>query len=267
MENCFKKQLNAILVDDGSMRKENELRFNVSQVANPTYVANGTQYLEIQSAGNVVYCIGSDGSFVNASGQDTGTIYPETGTAMGIVVLVKNTGGWQVGVKNKYTLTQIKAGDALSLNVEELEYCTDLVRINAKNAYGDIYYLRNLPLSNTVEIQGGGLFGDIKYLPSTAVNVYMSSNPNIVGDISSLGKCTSLIVLRLNYCEGIYGSLENLAAAQVTNGRTSGELYPQVVDTKVTYQGQKLSNHKTIKFGSSMTNPSTEETAQGWQIV
>lgn len=271
MGNCFKTQLKESLPDTGTspLRKLNELRFNVSQVANPTYTGNtATQYLEIQTPnpGNVIYCIGSNGSFVNESGQDTGTIYPETGTETGIIARVKNVGGWQVGVKNKYIVTQIKAGAALSLNIEELEYCTGLTRIAVKYAHGDLYYLRNLPLSTMVEIQGGGLFGDIKYIPSTAVKLYMSNNQNITGDISSLGKCVSLTILRINY-SSVYGSLEGLAAAQVANGRVSGDISPQVIGSKVTYQGSTLSSHKTIKFGTDMVNPTAEETAQGWQIA
>jgi hypothetical protein len=137
---------------------------------------------------------------------------------------------------------------------------------------GDLSELQNLPSSiNIIKIEGktNDLKGDINNIAaspfaSTLTQLNLTSLGNyITGSIESLGVCTSLTNLSLYNLYNINGNVDNFAAAQVTAGRESGTLTLIVQQTKVTPNGTKT---YTIKFGSSMVNPTEEETAQGYQI-
>ena len=84
----------------------------------------------------------------------------------------------------------------------------------------------------------------------TIVNTYQT---NVVEDTIDYTKFGKLInVTNITNLNTIVPA--TIAAAMVSNGRTSGTM--QIITSVIV----------TVKFGSSMTNPTTEETAQGYQI-
>lgn len=254
MVQCLETKLKEAVVNDGTLRKEGEMRINVYQVETPTYTETGTQRVEIyndpNSSGNVMTCLGS-GAFVNSSGTETGTRYPATGRGINMGTQVKN-GTFQVSIDNKYIINRIKLFQASGLNLADLEGCTSLLNISVLSGkvYGDLLFLKDCPLSTLIEIQNSQISGDIKNLPVTVTQLYLSSNPNLYGNIASLGKHTSLNTVRFNYNAGISGSLEEFAQAQVDNGRTSGTIGVQGIDSNITYQGVPLTAHHTITFSN-----------------
>lgn len=264
MVKCLETKLMESVIDDGTLRKENEMRFDVHQVAE---TASGTQLLEVynNAPGNVLTCLG--GGTITVSGVEK-TRVPDSGKGANIGGAVKNA-DFQVSVENKYVINGFKIGSSVGLDLSDLDGCTSLLKIdaaNAPNVKGDICFLKDCPLTTKIELQHSQISGDIKNISATVGGVYLSDNPNLYGNIASFGKCTSVAYLWINNT-GVTGSLEGLAQAQVANGRTSGTMYPRVIGTKVTYQGATLFTHKTIMFGSSMVNPTSAETSQGWQIA
>ena len=117
-------------------------------------------------------------------------------------------------------------------------------------------------------VVNGQISGNISALSNnTALTKFDCKTSKITGDISALGGCTALTRTEI-YQSKISGSIESLAAAQVAAGRTSGSLVV-FYSAPVTYNGESPldSAIKTIKFGSSMENPTSQETTQGWQIA
>ena len=105
----------------------------------------------------------------------------------------------------------------------------------------------------------GVVVGDIEKLPDTFYNLYidesdkLTGNPNLLKSILienySIAKCSNVGQFDIN----LFG------ASQVSKGRVSGVCN---VNASKTYQLTY-----TIKFGSSMVNPTAEETAQGYQVA
>lgn len=90
------------------------------------------------------------------------------------------------------------------------------------------------------------------------------------GSIESLGELTSLISLNFSGANAITGEITVLAEKQVENGRTSGVLniYYTKNSTSITYNGSRpTGNPATIRFGTSMENPTETDTANGYQVV
>lgn len=84
----------------------------------------------------------------------------------------------------------------------------------------------------------------------TTVNTYQT---NVVEDAIDYTKFGKLInVTNITNLNTIVPA--TIAAAMVSNGRTSGTM--QIITSVIV----------TVKFGSSMTNPTSQETAQGYQI-
>lgn len=99
------------------------------------------------------------------------------------------------------------------------------------------------------------IFADISR-PVTEITLWPTTRANVVGNISSLGKCRSLQFLNLDYTS-CTGSIEELAAAQVegANPRTSGTLTVSLVGNEtITYNGSVFNGTKTITFNSSQPN-------------
>lgn len=107
-------------------------------------------------------------------------------------------------------------------------------------------------------------FGD-KYI--NLVSLECKYEDTVTGDIAiGFGKCIKIGEILAGYSSGLSGTLESLAAAQKTNGRTSGKFRVQG-NANITAGGNTFANSvKWVQFGSSMVNPTAAETAQGWCI-
>lgn len=90
------------------------------------------------------------------------------------------------------------------------------------------------------------------------------------GSIEDLGKLILLKNLNISSANAIVGEVKTLASKLVENGRESDNLaiYYTKDLTGITYNGVRPpSNHVSIKFGTSMSNPTETDTANGYQVV
>lgn len=85
--------------------------------------------------------------------------------------------------------------------------------------------------------------------------------------VTGFGNAKYILYLALRSTQ-IEGSIEELCNALVSSGRTNGFL-GIICNGRITYQGSAVQDgtQKNIRFGSSMENPTADETTQGWQIT
>lgn len=127
------------------------------------------------------------------------------------------------------------------MNFDKLQYSDDIIGL----------------LSEALWISGHGTYysegfvGNItKYFPNLK-SIKLTSQTHIYGRLSDFGGLINLSYLGLWNANSIPGSLEELAEAQITAGRTSGTLVV-VCNTLITYNGVVVGNNvsKTITFSN-----------------
>lgn len=132
--------------------------------------------------------------------------------------------------------------------------------------------LSNLPITlqslvlykSTVGFLHDGSLSDIARCTSLQ-QVIIIGNKIISGQISELAPCVNLDALNLTN-QRIEGTIESLGSAMAQN-RSSGVLTLRLSGNNVTVRGEKVPYTCDLRFGSDMVNPSSEETAQGYQIA
>lgn len=161
---------------------------------------------------------------------------------------------------------------------------------NSKISYYEIY------VYNSTDI--GGMFDDISTFPASSTVIGMcfyryhdyatkgsikdigKKFPNlqkilneynesfVYGDLDEFSDSKLIRSIYLTGTAGITGSINSLATKLVAKGRNSGTLEIKC-NGVIKYNDAAVANGtiKTIKFGTSMSNPTQEETARGWQIV
>lgn len=139
--------------------------------------------------------------------------------------------------------------------------------------FGLGYAIEDLPMSNSVLLfttngtsQPDGVTGSVKgditklkdkFPNLMAVNIGYWSG--VYGDITEAFGTSNLWDLSVNSCINITGSVESLASAMVSNGRTSGRLLI-TANGVITYNGSALANGKQVKV-------TFDPTAQGGYTV
>ena len=121
-----------------------------------------------------------------------------------------------------------------------------------------------------IHIKSVGNIENLQKLVPALLSFTCTYHPDkVTGDIT-VGLSDSLLLqtIMLDNTSTITGSLEDFATAQVSKGRRSGSL-DITCNNAITLNGSAVANNttKTIKYGSSMVDPTTAETAQGWQII
>ena len=216
-------------------------------------------YVEFLSTGCTFKRYDSDGNLVQT------TINNFTGM---------NFAAGKLRVENKYAITKISAAawDTAKLELDEISPCTLLTYLSAYVS-GDLSSVSGLTLLTNLTLivaNGGTLSGDLSVLSllTSLASIFIGQNtsvvgnvsvfsgraltgvtlqsPGIVGDVASFGKSIGASDLWLNG-SGISGAIEDLADAQVTNGRTSGTLIIHG-NGLMTYNGAAFSGNKTITF-------------------
>lgn len=99
----------------------------------------------------------------------------------------------------------------------------------------------------------------------TTVNLYRINQAQ--GSVVSLGGNIGLNSLNIA-STSVTGEIYELARAMVDNSRSSGTL-SITCNNIVTIGGQNVADltSKIIRFGSSMQDPTAEDTARGWQVA
>ena len=136
------------------------------------------------------------------------------------------------------------------------------------NAYGSLDSCRFENLK-VLYIRGkwGGTTAFLKHSPLLTSVTFDNKSTGI--NINDFNGCTNLTFINIAWSANATGNVNKLAAAQAVS-RNSGTLAIKIVGvtTQIVCNGSVLPiGTKTIKFGTSMENPTAEETAQGYQIV
>lgn len=252
MGNCLVTKLNGVVSDD-SLPRLNEVTLAIKTgqqtlVELPSFAPNTTTaYLE------------NSNSFPGG-GQTSG---PGNNSVSANIV---EDGYYRI--QNKYSLTGIwrTISDAtrcneVSLNLSEIEYCTQLQILNIGSKcdlVGDLSSFANLAALWDLEVASAtSLTGDLSSI-SGLVNLKkldFQRASHITGSVSSFSQMTVLEGVWLRYCPGIHetdDSIAAFAAAQVANGRTSGTLK---IECAMNNDVPGISfTSKTITFNSSLPN-------------
>lgn len=108
-------------------------------------------------------------------------------------------------------------------------------------------------LLSDIRLGGFKYYGDIVNLASTALSrvdlIYYNGQERVTGT------------------DGVYGELTSLAAAMASRESGTCSLYINGNCHTITLNGVEKTGNVTIRFGSSMVDPTTEETTNNYQIV
>lgn len=133
-------------------------------------------------------------------------------------------------------------------------YCNiDIAHFAGNNVLRQIELGGSIPQAYGVANGEFQYYGDIKHLASAALTSvtlgYYKGQESMTGQ------------------QGVYGELTELAAAM--SSRASGTCTISINGNchTITLNGVEKTGTVTMRFGSSMSNPTAEETAQGYQIV
>ena len=114
-------------------------------------------------------------------------------------------------------------------------------------------------------VEASDMVGDISglsaYSKLAAVSV---QNTKISGDIASINNLTRLAFLYINGTT-VSGALDGLLNNIAQSGRN--DILYMGLNNTVTVLGAPANTYNGVRFGTSMTNPTAEETARGWQLA
>jgi hypothetical protein len=158
--------------------------------------------------------------------------------------------------------------DAISFAYHKVDYVLTFVHTEVDGDLAQCVKPTQSNITFNKVINGSLNLDDLQLGISFVAISIVDMNNAARGNVTSFANALSLRNLYLQYTHTITGALEDLAAAQVSKGRTSGILEIRCNNT-VTVNGVKPMNMalKKIQYGTSMENPTTEETAQGYKIV
>lgn len=208
-------------------------------ITNPDY--QQAIMLQFKTGGNRIIKVVSPG----AVGLNPATVDQSTDTQLGLgtsytKVAFKNE-SYKITIDSKYLLSSF-VGRAASgaegifgVNLEQFNGASRLEYLNVTRfteATGSVINLADCPL----------------------IECKLSVNADINGDLKAFAKCTGLTTLTLSWTS-VRGEINDLAAAQVANGRTSGAL-SITTSAYITLNGVVVENNviKTITFDSSLPN-------------
>lgn len=251
MENCNVKQLKKV-VNNENLRYPSELRFQVGELPSGKTQNSYTNVGFATVSGKTLTYTAISGSWTDASHLGLNSV----GIIQNVYDLVSITdSGANCGV---YIISPLRV----------FKYADNFIGMQCHtNMSIDDLAEKNVKSNVTAFVLRGNPSGNIESLKDyTSMTNFMTTSTVITGNITlAFGKMTALTTLNIGPASRLEGFVDDMLNAMVSNGRTSGTMSlntmrPRNADTP----GSMLS--KTVKFGSSMVNPTTEETTQGWQI-
>lgn len=271
-------------VNNDNLYRIGEIKVSVN-AANDA--SQDSRIILLQCKGGEKYRFFADngGSFAIGIGGTVHTDYTYEPETDGNRVLVLSTGTYTLHIINKYgikiALGNTNSADnvdkAYGVNVGDFEWSPlTQVSLSGVHTTGDYKFhdqstLTALRLSMfSVKSTDSASLDLSNISAASSLIALIKYGGTVTGNINVLGALRSLTQLIVPNHDGVSGSIESLAAAQVAgqNPRTSGELACQLSNTGCTWNGAEITQATvTIKFGSSMVNPTEQETTQGYQIV
>lgn len=256
--NCLKTTLKGVIQNDNLM-KFGEIIFDVHKLTGDTYTKDGAKFrIDVPSGKTCNINVKGDGYFVTDwNNIDEPSAHLTSYTGDGTIILYMANEDFKLSITSKYDFIYISNSRGSSpktssviINLKDMEYLTNLTTLNVglASTNGDTKYLKNL-----AEL--------------TNINLWVDTVTGHITDFGNMKKLSNSLYLNDTYIEG---AIEDFCDMQVsgTDGRTSGSI-TLYCSRSLTYQGSELANRteKTIRFGSSMVNPTSDETSQGWQVV
>lgn len=143
--------------------------------------------------------------------------------------------------------------------------------LECPHIYGNISAISSITSLTEVNFKSTNVDGDISSLSALEnVEILYLDSTDVIGDISVLENMHSLTTLTLNGAMGLYGnisalaktncnyahlygtqvtgSLEELVAALIANGRTSGTIRMRLPNTGITYNGMPINDYKNVSW-------------------
>lgn len=252
MGNCLKTQLKEA-VQNEHLTKMDELLLHVKTTDGVDY--NGINSLQLACInGNITMRVVGNGYFARSAAElDTNPLTEITITPSdGVVTLAMANANYDIIISNKQNLIQVGPAyaydqPAVNIGYIDLKYVPYLTNVKLQGQKTDLHTLKDsiwLPYLNSIEGYRSSYSGDI------------------AEDFGSSLNCFSFDFndSRAN------GTLESLLEALKGNG-CNGETNMYFQRTNVTYQNAPVSSNYNVKFGTSMVNPTAEDTARGYQIA
>lgn len=231
---CLVTKLKAVVNDD-SLRKLGELKIGRSGGIENTNSA--LMYLYMTQEGRAVLAKG------NWSDNYGASVKPIQADKQ---VRLDRTDGSVVEIFDRYYIKELYVENA-KVDLSDFTYMKELIKLtlnsNTKNVTGNIGIFTDMSKLEYIQIRSYGVEGDISVFGSIENIKYISlADTNVVGDIATIGQLTKLTTLALAETK-VSGIIESFVAAQVSAGRTSGEItMPYVMAARnITYNGVSLS--------------------------
>ena len=183
------------------------------------------------------------------------------------VLYVKDT---KYRTDNKFACI-VNANSVVAIDLSVFEYTkVDYIIATSFIGYSQMYgkfMVSDFNTISNINLKSKDAIFDIDEFANntTMVNLQIPESKSI-GNISSLSKMINCSNINLNYTN-IDGIVEDMADGLVQNGKISGTIRLQGNGTNITNRNGVNITDISIKFGSSMIDPTLEETARGYQIA
>lgn len=160
---------------------------------------------------------------------------------------------------------------AITVNTMNLKYLEKLVCLSA-NLEGNLDDIPNIKEHTTlISISRSPVYGDAANIIGdnlTSINCGYCTNLDLNFDTLDKGK--SMSIFNTGGSTKVKGDVLNWANKMVAAGKTSGTVTVSGFGTQATVGDigwNASTGQRTIKFGSSMVDPTTEDTNRGYQVV
>ena len=193
-----------------------------------------------------------------------GVMYPSSSMDTGTVSYIKSDTEYKVVLSSKYEISRFTGScneinrygltaSVYPLNVNSLKYLNNLDIFECDYAYmhtvlnkneqlginGDLSAFENKP--NLIKLNLGGF-----YVNSEVEHVDI--HINLTGELKVLASSIKLTSVDVENSD-VYGKVEDLLNAMVSNGRKDGDIQIYAAHTNVTYEGKTFTN-KIFTFAS-----------------
>lgn len=272
MKDSLLKVINGELINDNAIYF-GELRIKISPMSSSYSEGESNRMQLVISKAMDLKIVKGSGSFTYNN-----VVYTDYATlAAGTVnVFFSNSSTFEVILTDKYSVKSITNGYSegsglgakkrnYAVNIADLEYLDEPVSFWLENGcYGKLTRfespssLTNFSAkSDNYEIQ----------LPAFTGCISLSKidlQQKVVGSILSLSDSTALTYAGFATCTNVTGEINDLAAAQVANGRTSGTLRISTGETAITDDGHLATNsYIRSKGGTYFINITFDSSAPG----
>ena len=253
MGNCLVTKLNGV-VDNPDLYTLNEFRISFFRISNPQ---EGSHSLIMDiGEGNVVKVIKGEGTFT----VDDGAAVTKYVSTSGLHTIVGANSNFEISIENKYKINILSCQVVSNWNTIEKGWGMDLSKLNyafpstiiiedgnkiqsglleLKNVNGGTKQsITTLILENTpIDLDSLAYEGSDLY---TNINTIIANALGTKGNINSLARYIRIFNRFDSYSPLVTGDVDELFAAQVAAGRTSGTLQTCFIGSSVVDEGNLI---------------------------